>query len=62
LIEREIKNTDNRKWAKIKIGNTEQLQWVDNVTMKAYRRDEYSPTWMEIKNFEFIRWATGFDL
>lgn len=53
---------DNRKWAWIKVGNTRKLCWVDNKTMKAYKTDGYSPTWIEIPKFTFERWATTFDL
>jgi len=53
---------DNRKWAWIKIGNTKKLCWVDNKNMKAYKTNGYEKTWIEIKHFTFIRWATGFDL
>ncbi len=55
-------NQDNRKFALVKIGNTRTLCSVDEKTNKAYRLDGYSFTWIEIPRFEFIRWATGFDV
>ncbi len=60
--ERKIRNEDNRKWAWIQIGHTKKLVWVDNKTNKAYKADGYEKTWIEIKNFTFLRWATTFDL
>ena len=57
-----VRESDNRKWAWIKVGQTKFLCYVDNVTMKAYKTDGYKPTYIEWKKFEFIRWATSFDL
>ena len=57
-----LNKEDNRKWALVKVANTRKLCWVDNKTMKAYKADNYKPTYMEIKKFTFLRWATGFDL
>ena len=54
-------NEDNRKLALIQIGNTKKMSFVDNKTMKAYKADGYKKTWIEIKKFKFIRWATLFD-
>ena len=51
-------NKDNRKWAYIIVGNTRKAAWVDNETMKAYKADGYSPTWMEYKHFKFDRWMS----
>ncbi len=59
---RKEQNQDNLKWAWIKIGNTRKMCWVDNVTNKAYKADGYDKTNIEIKNFSFERWCTGFDL
>ena len=59
---RKEQNQDNLKWAWIKIGNTRKMCWVDNVTEKAYKADGYGKTNIEIKNFSFERWCTGFDL
>jgi len=53
---------DNRKWGVIKVLGKEKLVFVDRLTMKAYKADNYQATWMEIKNFEFIRWARPMDL
>lgn len=60
--QRRAANEDNRKWAIIKRGKNQELAWVDTETMKAYKNDNYSPTWIEIKNFTFVRWARGMDL
>lgn len=59
---RYLLNEDNRKWAWILVGKTKMLCYVDNKTMKAYKADGYSKTWMEWQKFTFIRWATSFDL
>lgn len=60
--ERKI-NVDTRKFAKIKVANKEILATFDINTGKAYKLDkDYQFTWMEIKKFEFVRWATGFDV
>jgi hypothetical protein len=59
---RKEQNQDNLKWAWIKIGNSRKMCWVDNVTNKAYKADGYGKTNIEIKNFSFERWCTGFDL
>ncbi len=55
---------DNWKLAKIMVGNTEKIAWVDTIeTTKAYKCGEwYSKTWMEIKNYTFVRWCTSFDM
>jgi len=60
-IKREAR-AENRKWAIIKVGKSEKLVFVDRLSMKAYKVDNYKPTWMEIKNFKFIRWARPMDL
>lgn len=59
---RALMNIDDRKWALIRIGKTEFLLWVDNKTMKAYKANGHDKTWIEIKYFKFIRWATVYDL
>ena len=59
---KELKGIHNMKWAWIKIGNTHKLCFVDNKTLKAYKSENYSFTWMEIPRFKFLRWATTFDL
>ena len=59
---RKEQKQDNLKWAWIKIGNTRKMCWVDNVTNKVYKADGYGKTNIEIKNFTFERWCTGFDL
>lgn len=62
---KERKDTrDNWKLAKIIVGNTEKIAWVDTIeTTKAYKCGEwYSKTWMEIKNYTFVRWCTSFDM
>jgi len=41
---RKDKSQDNRKWAWIRIGNTDKLVFVDNKTMKAYKSDGYNST------------------
>ncbi len=61
-IDRGERNRDNRKYVIIKTGKNNQLACMDKVTEKAYRLDKYEMTWMEIKRFEFVRWATSFDL
>lgn len=53
---------DPRKWAMLEIDGQNQLQWMDEVTGKAYYRDGYEPTWTEIKDFKFIRWGRGMDV
>lgn len=55
---------DNRKWALIKRAGSEdqELLWVDNKTMKAYERNGYERTDIEIPEFTFVRWARGMDL
>lgn len=55
-------NPDNLKWAYIVVGKTKKRCWVDNVTNKAYKADGYNKTNIEIKDFYFDRWCTGFDL
>ena len=60
--QRKLLNKDNRKWAWITVCNTRKMCWVDNKTMKAYKPDGYSPTWIEIKKFVFERWCTLHDL
>jgi hypothetical protein len=53
---------DNRKLALITQGKTQKIVCVDPDTMKAYKLEKwYKHTWIEIKNFTFNRWATGFD-
>ena len=59
---RKEKNKDNLKWAWVIVGKTRKMCWVDNVTNKAYKADGYDKTNIEIKNFSFERWCTGFDL
>lgn len=60
---RRKRNEDNRKLACIKIANTSKIAWVDTKTMKAYKSAEYyTKTWIEIKDFEFIRWCRSFDI
>jgi hypothetical protein len=56
------RNKDVRKWAWVVQGNTKKLCFVDKQTMRAYKAEKYTPTWMEIKNPTFKRWATGHDL
>lgn len=53
---------DPRKWAVIEQLGKEKLVFVDRLTMKAYKADNYEATWMEIKNFKFMRWARPMDL
>ena len=60
--ERQKRNENNLKWAYIKVANTEKMEWVDNVTNKAYKKDGYNKTNIEIKKFKFIRWCTSMDL
>lgn len=56
------KNKGNRAFAFIKVGRTRKMCFVDRDTKKAYKLDGYEPTWIEIKQFRFIRWARGMDL
>ena len=53
---------DNRKWAFIRVGNTEKMAWVDNKTIIAYKADGYEKTWIKIPRFKFIRWARSMDI
>lgn len=55
-------NKDNLCWAWIKVKGKRKMCWVDTKTNKAYKADGYAKTSMEIKNFTFERWCTGFDL
>jgi hypothetical protein len=52
----------NKKWAWIEVDGERQMQWVDNVTMKAYKRDGYETTDVEIPNYKFERWCRPMDL
>jgi hypothetical protein len=53
---------DQRKWAIIEVLGKERLAFVHRLTKKAYKVDNYKATWMEIKNFTFVRWARAMDL
>tara|TARA_R110000772_G_scaffold268686_3_gene397507 strand:+ start:148 stop:444 length:297 start_codon:yes stop_codon:yes gene_type:complete len=56
------KQRNNLKWAFVKVGDTQKMCWVDNITNKAYKADGYAQTNIEIKKFTFVRWCTSFDL
>lgn len=53
---------ENRKWAWIEVDGERQMQWVDNITMRAYERDDYATTEIEIPKFTFERWCRAMDL
>lgn len=38
------------------------MVWVDTITMKGFEANGYEQTDIEIKDFEFERWCTSFDL
>lgn len=61
-VEIRNKRDDPRKWAIIEQLGKKKLAFVDRLTMKAYKVDNYKATWMEIKNFTFVRWARAMDL
>ncbi len=52
----------NKRWAWIEVDGESQIQWVDDVTMKAYRRDGYEKTEDEIPSYKFERWCRPMDL
>lgn len=52
----------NKKWAMIEVEGESQMQWVDNITMKAYKRDGYYKTNIEIPEYKFDRWCRPMDL
>lgn len=52
----------NKKLAWITVGTHNEIHWVDNVTMKAYKTDGYEKTDIEIPEFTFIRWCRGMDI
>lgn len=54
-------STNNKKWAWIEVNGERQMQWVCNVTMKAYKADGYNCTDIEIPEYKFERWCRLMD-
>ena len=53
---------DKRVHAFIVVGRTQKMCYFDKEAKKAFKLDGYAPTWMEWKDFRFIRFARPMDL
>jgi hypothetical protein len=68
-LQRSERNENNVHLAYIRLkgATKDTMAYVDKVTNKAYKignsETEYYPnTWMEYRNFTFVRWCRGMDL
>jgi hypothetical protein len=61
------KNNVHLAYIRLKGATKDTMAYVDKVTNKAYKignsETEYYPnTWMEYRNFTFVRWCRGMDV